>query len=103
VGKSDFSALPDQNKIYAIRFDKRGNIKSQEAAVKKELRSQGIQITNWQSTEKKINVSYVPMEINVLSRMSAAVPLTMLALTCVLLGMLMWRMIKSESVIIGTF
>jgi putative ABC transport system permease protein len=35
--------------------------------------------------------------------MSTAVPLAMLALTCILLGMLMWRIIKSESVIIGTF
>lgn len=103
IGKADFTTLPDQHKVYAIRFDDRENIKSQEAAVKNALRSQGIHITNWQSTEKKVNVSYVPMEISVLSTMSMAVPLAMLALTCILLGMLMWRIIKSESVIIGTF
>lgn len=103
VAKSDFDALPDRNTVYAIRFDERGNIKAQEAAVKNALRSEGINITAWQSTEKKINVSYVPMEVSVLSTMSTAVPFAMLALTCVLLGMLMWRMIKSESVIIGTF
>lgn len=103
VGKADFDTLPDKSQAYAIRFDKRENIKSQEAAVKNALRSQGIQITNWQSTEKKINVSYVPMEVGVLSAMSAAVPLAMLALTCILLGMLMWRMVRQESVIIGTF
>lgn len=62
-----------------------------------------IQITNWQSTAKKINVSYVAMEIGVLSSMSAAVPLVMLLLTCVLLGLLMRRMIKREAVLIGTF
>jgi putative ABC transport system permease protein len=103
VGKSDFDILPDRNQIYAIRFDDRENIKDQEASVKNALRSQGVQITNWQSTERKINVSYVPMEVSVLSTMSAAVPFAMLALTCILLGMLMWRMILSESVIIGTF
>lgn len=103
VGKEDFEALPGKNQVYAIRFDNRENIKSQEASVKNALRSQGIQITNWQSTSRKVNVSYIPMEIDVLSTMSAAVPLAMLALACVLLGMLMWRTIKSESVIIGTF
>lgn len=103
VAKTDFDALPDRNKVYAIRFDERGNIKAQEAAVKNALRSEGTNITAWQSTEKKINVSYVPMEVSVLSTMSTAVLFAMLALTCVLLGMLMWRMIKSESVIIGTF
>lgn len=103
VGKADFETLPGKNQVYAIRFDGRENIKSQEAAVKNALRSQGVQITNWQSTGRKVNVSYVPMEVGVLSTMSAAVPLAMLALTCVLLGMLMWRMIRSESVIIGTF
>jgi putative ABC transport system permease protein len=103
VGKADFDTLPDRHQVCAIRFDARENIKSQEAAVKDALRSQGVQITSWQSTERKVNVSYVPMEVGVLSTMSAAVPVAMLALTCILLGMLMWRMIKSESVIIGTF
>lgn len=103
TGKEDFGSLPGTTQVYAIRFDNRENIKSQEAAVKNALRSQDIQITNWQSTAKKINVSYIPMEVGVLSTMSAAVPLTMLALACVLLGMLMRRMIKSESVLIGTF
>ncbi len=103
VGKADFETLPDRNQVYAIRFDGRENIKSQEAAVKNALRSEGVQITNWQSTERKTNVSYVSMEVGVLSTMSAAVPLAMLALTCILLGMLMWRMIRGESVIIGTF
>ncbi|WP_334074499.1 MULTISPECIES: ABC transporter permease [Paenibacillus] len=102
VGKADFDSMQDRNKVYAIRFDERGNIKSQEAALKNALRSQGIHITNWQSTEKKVNVSYVPMKASIQSTMSAVVPLAMLALTCVLLGMLMWRMIRSESVIIGT-
>ena len=103
VGQADFNTLPDRNQVYALRFNERENIKSQETAVKNELRSQGIKITSWQSTDKKINVSYVPMEVSVLSAVSAAVPLVMLSLTCVLLGMLMWRMIKSESVLIGTF
>lgn len=103
IGKANFETLPGRNRVYAIRFDERENIKSQEAAVKNALRSQGVQITNWQSTARKVNVSYIPMEIDVLSTMSAAVPLAMLALTCVLLGMLMRRMIRSESVIIGTF
>ncbi len=102
VGKADFNSLPKRNQVYAIRFDERENIKSQEAAVKNELRSRNIGITNWQSTEKKVNVSYIPMEVGVLSTMSTAVPLAMLALACILLGLLMWRMIRSESVIIGT-
>lgn len=102
AGREDFETLPGRNRVYAIRFLDRENIKSQEASVKNALRSQGIQISNWQSTVRKVNVSYVPMEVDVLSTMSAAVPFAMLTLACVLLGMLMWRTIKSESVIIGT-
>lgn len=102
IGKEAFIGLPDQNKVYAIRFDEREHIKAQEAEVKNTLRSQGIGITSWQSTERKVNVSYVPMEVDVTSAVSAAVPLAMLALSCVLLGMLMWRMIRGEAVIIGT-
>ncbi len=103
VGKVDFSSLPNQNKVYALRFDEQENIKAREADFKNTLRTQDMSITNWQSMEKKVNVSYIPMEVSVLSTMSTAVPSAMLMLSCVLLGMLMWRMIKSESVIIGTF
>lgn len=103
ICKEDFATLRDRIQVYAIRFDVRKNIKAQEAAVKNELRSNGINIIAWQSTEKKVNVSYIPMEVSVLSTMSTAVPIVILGLTCVLLGMLMWRMIKNESVIIGTF
>jgi len=103
VGQADFTALPNQNQVYAIRFNERDNIQSKETAVKNELRSQGVHVASWQSTAKKINVSYVPMEVGVLSTMSAAVPFMMLSLACVLLGMLMWRTVKSESVLIGTF
>jgi putative ABC transport system permease protein len=102
VGKADFNILPDKNQIYAIRFNERENIKSQETAVKNALRSQGLNITSWQNTEKKINISYIPMEIGILSSISAVVPFVIISLTCVLLGMLIWRMIKSESVLIGT-
>jgi len=103
VGQEDFSTLPDSNPVYAIRFNGRDHIKTQETAVKNELRSQGVHIASWQSTAKKMNVSYVSMEAGVLSTMSAAVPFMMLSLACVLLGMLMWRMVRSESVLIGTF
>jgi len=103
ISKAEFNTLPDRHYVYALRFNERDNIQTQETAVKTELRSQGITITSWQSTDKKINVSYVPMEVGVLSKVSVAVPLVMLLLTCVLLGMLMWRMIKGESVLIGTF
>jgi putative ABC transport system permease protein len=41
-------------------------------------------------------------EVGVLSTIALAVPAAMLALTCILLGKLMWRMINRESVIIGT-
>ena len=102
VGPADFANLSERQQVYAIRFDARENIRTQETEVKNALRGQGISITSWQSTDRKVNVSYVPMEVGVLSTVSAAVPLAMLALTCVLLGMLMGRMIKSESVLIGT-
>lgn len=102
MGKQDFGTLSEAIPVYAVRFHNRDQIKSQEAAVKNAIRSEEIKITNWQSTDKKVNVSYIPMEISVLGTMSAAVPTAMLLLSCILLGMMMRRMIHGESIIIGT-
>ncbi len=103
VNKDDYKNLKDREDFYAIRFNNKDNLRSQETSVKNYIASNGISITNWISTEKNTKVSYIPMEIQTLSTMSVAVPLGILILTCILTGIIMWRLIKRESVIIGTF
>lgn len=102
VGKDDFASVPNATPFYAVKFNSPEGIKAQETAMKNALREQGVKIISWESTEKNHRVSYVPMEINLLGNLSIAVPSMILLLTCVLAATLMWRLINSEAVIIGT-
>ncbi|MDR1768289.1 MAG: ABC transporter permease [Propionibacteriaceae bacterium] len=102
VARSDFAQLDDAVAVYAVKFHDRTGLEAQQAAVKNALRGQGRTIVSWQSTDAKVQVSYVAMEIQVMRTMSAALPGAMLALGCVLLSMLLWRTLKGESVVIGT-
>lgn len=102
VGKDDFATVPDATSFYAVKFNNAEGIKAQETAMKNDVREQGVKIINWESTAKNFRVSYIPMEINLLGNISIMVPSVILLLTCVLTGILMWRLIQRESVIIGT-
>jgi len=103
MGKEDFAGLPNKQETYAIRFESREGLNAAMADVKTAIRSEGIKIVSWQATERKVNVSYIPMEADVLSIMSRVMPASVLALVCILLAMMARRTVASESVQIGAF
>ncbi len=102
VGAEDFAALPGATPFYAIQYGDSAAKKAQETAIKQDLLSQGVKLVSWTNTEKNTRVSYVSMEIGVLGSMSRVAPFAILLLTCVLLAVVMGRLVKGESVIIGT-
>lgn len=102
LGKNDFIGIPGGQTFYSIKFTSENNIKSQEASVKNYLKEEGIKIQSWESTDHNFKVTAVMTKLQAISKMSKFVPIAILTLTCVLTGILMKRMIKRESVIIGT-
>lgn len=102
IDKSNMNDIPGKSDFYAVRFNNRDNIHEQETELKSYLLTHGVQILNWQSMEKKSQVSLVKMEINVLGIMSKVSPGAIIILTSILLSMLLKRMIQRESAVIGT-
>ena len=47
-------------------------------------------------------ITFVTTKLNGINQMSSSMPVAILLLTCILTGIVMWRMIKREAVIIGT-
>ncbi|SHE89501.1 putative ABC transport system permease protein [Seinonella peptonophila] len=102
VDKDDFESIPNATPFYAIKFNNSNNLKAQETAMKGYLREKGTKIIKWENTEKNYSVSYVLVKINLMGKLSIVAPSMILLLTCVLTGILMWRLLNRESVIIGT-
>ncbi|MBL4934683.1 FtsX-like permease family protein [Clostridium sp. YIM B02515] len=103
IGKEDFNALNKGNSFYTIRFNgDRSNIDNSITQFKDFLRSNNFIILGWMNITDNVRVTYVTAKLKGIDQMSSSAPIAILILTCILTGIVMWRMLKREAVIIGT-
>lgn len=102
ITKADFDELGQGNIYYQIRFHDREYLEEQIAAFKKAVFDSGIHIIKWENTSVNPRVTYVTTKMKGINKVSTAMPVAMLILTCILTGIVMWRVVKREAAIIGT-
>lgn len=103
VSKDDFRNMNKSNTFYSIKF--KGDNSSVDTKIdefKDYLRNENIVIIKWTNASENPRISYVDTEIDNMNAMSSSMPVAILILTCILTGVVMWRMLKKESIIIGT-
>lgn len=101
--KTDFSAINKGNSFYSIKFNgDKSNVESKMSQFKDYLKSNNIIILNWMSAADNPRITYITAKLKGISALSSSMPIAILLLTCILTGIVMWRMLKRESVIIGT-
>lgn len=103
IGKNDFDSLNKGNIFYAIRFDgDRSNLDNKISQFKDYLRTENIIILSWMNVTDNPRITYMTAKLAGIDKMSSSMPISILLLTCILTGIVMWRMLKREAVIIGT-
>lgn len=103
ISKEDFNSLNRGNISYAIRFNgDRGNIDSKISMVKGYLKSENIILLSWMNISDNPRVTYFTAKLSGIDKMSSSMPMAVLLLTCILTGIVMFRMLKREAAIIGT-
>ncbi len=102
LSRGNMEGIPGKSDFYAVRFADRSDIHKQETELKSYLLTHGVEVLNWQSMEKKSQVSFVRLEVDVLGIMSRVSPGAIILLTSILLSMLLKRMVQRESTVIGT-
>lgn len=103
IGKDDFNSLNKGNSFYAIRFKgDRSNISNKISQLKDYLRNENVIILSWMNISDNTRVTFVSAKLAGIDKMSSSMPVAILLLTCILTGIVMWRMLKREAVIIGT-
>jgi putative ABC transport system permease protein len=103
ISKEDFGALNKGSSFYTIRFNgHKSTIDNKITQFKDYLKNENIIILNWMSISENPRVTYVTAKLDGINSMSSAMPAAILLLTCILTGIVMWRMLKREAVIIGT-
>lgn len=103
IGKDDFNILNRGNSFYAIRFNgDRSNLDNRISQFKDYLRTENIFILSWMNVTDNPRVTYMTAKLAGIDEMSSSMPVSILLLTCILTGIVMWRMLKREAPIIGT-
>jgi len=103
INKTDFSAINEGNSFYSIKFDGDKNaLESKFSGFKEYLKSENVTILNWMDATSNPRITYVTMKLSGINQVSSSMPVAILVLTCILTGVVMWRMLKRESAIIGT-
>ena len=103
ISKDDFNKLNKGNSIYAIRFNgDRSNLADKISEFKDYLKNENIFILTWMNIADNPRVTYFTAKLSGIDKMSSAMPMAVLLLTCVLTGIVMVRMLKKEAIIIGT-
>lgn len=103
ISKEDFYSLNRGNTFYAIRFNgDRSNIDNKISEFKNYLRSENIFLLSWMNVSDNPRVTYFTAKLSGIDKMSSSMPIAVLLLTCILTGIVMFRMLKREAVIIGT-
>ncbi|MBX3000443.1 MAG: FtsX-like permease family protein [Caldilineaceae bacterium] len=102
LSRQNLDRLAGRTESYAVRFNARERMHEQELSLKAHLLTNGIDISQWESTEDNARVSYVALEVQTLSTVSKVLPAMLLTLSMILIGILLNRMIQRESAVIGT-
>ncbi|EKQ57968.1 MULTISPECIES: FtsX-like permease family protein [unclassified Clostridium] len=103
INKEDFNSLNKGNVSYSIRFNgDRSNIDNKIFDFKDYLRSENIILLSWMNTSDNPRVTYFTAKLSGIDKMSSSMPMSVLLLTCILTGIVMYRMLQREAIIIGT-
>lgn len=103
INKADFSSMKRGNSFYSIKFTvDKNKIESEISEFKDYLKSNNINILSWMSTSANPRITFASAKLKGINQVSSSMPVAILILTCILTGIIMWRLVKRESVIIGT-
>lgn len=103
ISKEDFNILNRGNIAYSIRFNgDTSNLDNKISEFKDYLGHENIILLSWMNITDNPRVTYFTAKLSGIDKMSSSMPIAILLLTCILTGIVMFRLLKREAVIIGT-
>jgi putative ABC transport system permease protein len=102
ISGADFAECPDVRTVYAAYFKDKENIRAQTVNLYRFLIDKGYIISDWHDAKSNIRINMPWGNISSMKSMSLPVSITFFLLSCFIVGVLLYRIIKSDSVIIGT-
>jgi putative ABC transport system permease protein len=103
ISREEFSDIDNAVSTYSVRFnDRTPSLKEQAVQLRESLQAEGITVSDWTDIMDNKRARMVWASITGMKTMSVPLPAAMFLLSCLIIGIMFWRMIRQESVIIGT-
>ncbi len=105
VSGTDLESFPDANvkavTVYGARFTDRRNINAQNVKLHNLLINKGYNLSEWLDAKNNKRVSMPQSNISSIKSMSFPVSTAFFLLSCLIAGVMIIRMVKSDSIVIG--
>ncbi|HHU83301.1 MAG TPA: FtsX-like permease family protein [Firmicutes bacterium] len=103
ITREAFAGLVDAERIYAARFnDRTGSLNRQARELREHLRAEGITVSDWIDIMNNRRARLVWASITGMKTMSVPLPVAMFLISCLIIAIMFWRVIRRDAVIIGT-
>jgi putative ABC transport system permease protein len=102
VSGAEFEAFPEAVTVYAATFKDRENINAQTATLHGLLSETGYSLSEWMDARSNKRVSMPWGNISSMKSMSLPVSMVFFLLSCLIVGVMVMRMVKSDCIVIGT-
>ncbi|WP_157372762.1 hypothetical protein [Agromyces sp. Root81] len=106
AAQADIEALPSATEAasttYSVRFHDRDRIEAQTAALRNLLGDDGYRVTEWIEAEHNQRISMPWGNISSMQSMSFPVAIAFFVLGCVIVGVMITRTVKADSIIAGS-
>ncbi|UVI33346.1 ABC transporter permease [Paenibacillus spongiae] len=102
VSGADIEAFPEAITVYAASFEDRENINAQTAKLHELLTEKGYSLSEWLDAKNNKRISMPWSNISSMKSMSFPVSTAFFLLCCLIVGVMIMRIVKSDGVVIGT-
>lgn len=103
INREAFAEMGNAERIYSIKFnDKTQSLNRQVVQFREHLSDRDLKVSDWIDIMANKRARMVWASITGMKTMSVPLPVAMFLLSCLIIGIMFWRIIRAESVIIGT-
>lgn len=102
VSGADMDAFPEAATVYSVRFADRENTGAQIIGLRTALDERGVRLSDWIDAQNNKRIRMPWATITGAKTMAVPLPAAMFLLCCLIVGVIIWRTVKADGVIIGT-
>ncbi|MDL2258156.1 ABC transporter permease [Eubacteriales bacterium OttesenSCG-928-K08] len=103
ISHEDFRYFAGVEQNYSVRFrDRAASPNEQAMRLRDYLQDEELPVSDWIAASNNKRISLVETSVTSYQAMSLPLSLSMILLSCLIVGIMTWRMIKREGVVIGT-